>query len=158
MSKKPTVPPKEKPKKPLNFYFRLRAERLAVLEGQDNRTTIFAEEWKNLPEATKDAEKAKDKIENDKYRAEMDLWRKANPNEAKPSKKEKKGSDGDDSDDGARKVEKSRGKPINAAKDEDTEKGESKAKEARRTSDLPHYHLLTFFQSMRLSSSPGYNI
>ena len=128
MSKKPTVPPKEKPKKPLNFYFRLRAERLAALEGQDNRTTIFAEEWKNLPEATKEAEKAKDKIENDKYRAEMDLWRKANPNEAKPSKKEKKGSDGDDSDDGARKVEKSRGKPATKAAKEEAEKEEKEEK------------------------------
>ena len=135
MNKKAIVPPKEKPTRPLNFYFRLRAERFAALEGQANRVKIFAEEWKNISEATKDAETAKDKIEMDNFRMEMDLWRKAKVEKMQLGRREKKELDGNDSDDGKRKVEKSRGRPAaKAAKDEDTEneekqeKGKSKGK------------------------------
>ena len=56
MNKKPTVPPKEKPKRPESFYFRFRRERLAALAGQENRDKIIKEEWKNITVAQKDAE------------------------------------------------------------------------------------------------------
>lgn len=56
MNKKPTVPPKEKPKRPETFYFRFRRERFAALAGQENRDKIVKEEWKNITVAQKDAE------------------------------------------------------------------------------------------------------
>ena len=133
MSKKPTVPPKEMPTKPANFYFRLRAERMPVLRGQGNPVKLFNDEWKDIPEATKEAENEKYKAQCAKYRAEMKLWKEAHPDEEEPSKREKSQTRDDDSDADKRKGDKSRGKPVvtKATKGKEAEEEEEKVEKGK---------------------------
>lgn len=142
MSKRPNIQavPKEKPKKPLTHFFRFRTERIAALKAQgvENPASGIKQEWDNLPEALKIAEREKDKVENAKYRQQLNDWNKANPNEAQKSKPKRGKKDEDEEEEPdeekvERKVEKSKGAKVakgKGKKEEEVkeEKGKSKPK------------------------------
>jgi len=101
MSKRPNAPTvlKEKPKKPLTHYFKFRTERLPALKGADNRAGALKQEWENIPEAVKEAEKEKYKAEMEKYTQLMKEWKEGHPNEPKEKSKRKKTKKEDEEDD-----------------------------------------------------------
>ncbi len=131
--------PREKPKKPLTFYFQFRQTRLKELEGQPNRTDVLKEEWEKMPQETKDAENAKFKKEVEKYNVAMAEWKKSHPNndeERSKPKKKKGGDDEDDEEEKPKKGDKSLGAPKAAKggkkEEEKEEKGKSKGKKEER--------------------------
>jgi hypothetical protein len=133
--------PKERPKKPLTFYFQFRMTRLKELEGQSNRGDTIKEEWDNMSKEVKEAENAKFKKEIDKYNTVVAEWKKAHPNDEERSKpKKKKGGDDDDEEEEVKpkgKGDKSQGAPKatrGPKKEEEVkeEKGKSKGKKEER--------------------------
>lgn len=59
---------KQKPKKPLNGYFKFRGEKLKELKEQENRVALVKEEWENLDP------KIRAKMDLD-YKADIEQWK-----------------------------------------------------------------------------------
>ncbi len=59
---------KNKPKKPLNAYFKFRGEKMVEYEGEEDRAKKVKKEWDELDEKVKKGMEAEYKEELDKFK------------------------------------------------------------------------------------------
>lgn len=70
---------KEPPSRPMNFYFRFRAEQLKKHKGEKNTAQIVREEWEKISAQEKERAKVKDQAEMEKYKSQLAVWKKDHP-------------------------------------------------------------------------------
>lgn len=67
---------KNKPKKPLNAYFKFRQDKMKQYKDEEGRGDKVKSDWENLDPKLKDAMDKEYKEELEKYKVDVDSWKK----------------------------------------------------------------------------------
>lgn len=105
---------KNKPKKPLNAYFKFRGDKMKQYKDEEGRTDKVKAEWENLDAKVKETMDKQYKDDLEKYKADFESWKKKyklSDDDVK-GMKEKKES----------KVEKAKGSKMSKKEEKSAEK------------------------------------
>ncbi len=115
---------KNKPKKPLNAYFKFRQDKMKLYKDEEGRNEKAKNDWENIDEKVKETMDKQYKEELEQYKVDFENWKKKfklTDDDVK-NMKEKKES----------KVEKSKGSKVSKKEEKSAEKGKKNGKKEEK--------------------------